>query len=78
MNLSQSHLEQAEAGNLDILPCKIYRIMIRKQWKSQGGIVFFVPIGQATNIPLLGNLGPKIPIRFHVIGDVQARCGYEY
>ena len=42
------------------------------QWKKQGGIVFFVPIGQAANIPLLGNLGPKIPIRFHVIGDVHA------
>ncbi len=32
----------------------------------------FCPLGQATEIPLLGNLGPKIPIRFHVIGDVQA------
>ena len=36
--------------------------------EEQGGVVFFVPIGQATDIPLLGNLGPKIPIRFHVIG----------
>ena len=46
--------------------------------EEQGGIVFFVPIGQASNIPLLGNLGPKIPIRFHVIGDVQARYRYSH
>ncbi|WP_249686018.1 sporulation protein YunB, partial [Bacillus velezensis] len=36
------------------------------------GIVFFVPLGQADNIPLLGNLGPKIAIRFHVIGNVHS------
>ncbi|HEY4623518.1 MAG TPA: sporulation protein YunB, partial [Solibacillus sp.] len=34
------------------------------------GIVFFVPLGQALNIPIIGNLGPKIPIRFHIIGNV--------
>lgn len=45
--------------------------------ESQGGVVFFVPIGQATNIPLLGNLGPKIPIRFHVIGEVSATIDTE-
>ncbi|MBB6453452.1 sporulation protein YunB [Salirhabdus euzebyi] len=30
-----------------------------------------IPLGQATNNALLANLGPKIPIRFTVIGDVQ-------
>ena len=36
------------------------------------GIVFFVPMGQALNLPLLGNLGPTIPIRFHIIGNVHS------
>ena len=31
-----------------------------------------MPLSQAANIPLIGNLGPKIPIRFHVIGNVHS------
>jgi sporulation protein YunB len=71
-NLVELHLAQAEAGNLDMLPLNDDIEYDPEKMEDQGGIVFFVPIGQATNIPLLGNLGPKIPIRFHVIGDVQA------
>jgi len=71
-NLVQTHLEQAEEGNLDNLPYLDDIEYDTEAMEDQGGIVFFVPIGQATNIPLLGNLGPKIPIRFHIIGNVQA------
>lgn len=70
--LVESHLEQAEAGNLDMLPMQDNIQYDPQEMESNGGVVFFVPVGQATNIPLLGNLGPKIPIRFHVIGDVHA------
>lgn len=71
-NLVQTHLEQAEEGNLDHLPYLDDIEYDTEAMEDQGGIVFFVPIGQATNIPLLGNLGPKIPIRFHVIGNVKS------
>ena len=70
-NLVELHLQQAEAGNLEMLPSDGIEYDPQKM-EDQGGVVFFVPMGQATNIPLLGNFGPKIPIRFHVIGDVQA------
>lgn len=70
--LVQTHLEQAEEGNLDNLPYLDDIEYDPSAMEDNGGIVFFVPLGQATNIPLLGNLGPKIPIRFHVIGDVQS------
>ncbi|MFX3675361.1 MAG: sporulation protein YunB [Paenisporosarcina sp.] len=70
--LVQTHLEQAEEGNLDNLPYLDDIEYDTEAMEDQGGIVFFVPIGQATNIPLLGNLGPKIPIRFHVIGSVKS------
>lgn len=33
---------------------------------------FLYHLVRRTNIPLLGNLGPKIPIRFHVIGNVHS------
>lgn len=71
-NLVQTHLEQAEEGNLDNLPYLDDIEYDTEAMEDQGGIVYFVPIGQATNIPLIGNLGPKIPIRFHIIGNVQA------
>jgi sporulation protein YunB len=35
------------------------------------GLVWYVPLGQATNIALFGNLGPKIPVRFTAIGDLR-------
>lgn len=71
-DLVELHLQRAEAGNLDMLPLSDSIEYEPQKMEDQGGIVFFVPIGQATNIPLLGNFGPKIPIRFHVIGDVKA------
>ncbi|MBB2483364.1 sporulation protein YunB [Bacillus sp. APMAM] len=36
------------------------------------GLIYSIPIGRATDNALLGNLGPKIPIKLQVIGDVQA------
>ncbi|WP_318616858.1 sporulation protein YunB [Sporosarcina sp. YIM B06819] len=69
--LVATHLKQAEAGNFDMLPMQNNIEYDPQAMESQKGIVFFVPIGQALNIPLLGNFGPKIPIRFHVIGEVH-------
>ncbi|PIC62857.1 sporulation protein YunB [Sporosarcina sp. P13] len=70
--LVEDHLERAEGGELDMLP-PLGDLEYNPDMTAKGqGIVFFVPLGQATNIPLIGNLGPKIPIRFHVIGDVHA------
>lgn len=71
-SLVQSHLEQAEKGNLSNLPYLDDIEYDKQTMEDQGGVVFFVPMGQAANIPLIGNLGPKIPIRFHVIGNVQS------
>ena len=72
VTLVQTHLEQAEEGNLDNLPYLDDIEYDPNAMEDNGGIVFFVPLSQAANIPLLGNLGPKIPIRFHVIGSVQS------
>ncbi len=36
------------------------------------GIIYEIPLGQATNNALLANLGPKVPVRFTAIGDVQS------
>ncbi|WP_144646018.1 sporulation protein YunB [Priestia megaterium] len=67
----QANLKEAEKGNLDALelPTDI-RIEKSEKLRNQG-IVYQVPLGQATNNALLGNLGPLIPVKFHAIGDVQ-------
>ncbi|MGX9135724.1 sporulation protein YunB [Rummeliibacillus sp. JY-2-4R] len=75
--LVQSHLEEAERGNLDYLPKNEEIEYDTGAMEQDGGIVFYVPLGQATGLPLLGNLGPKVPIRFHVIGNVQVNAERE-
>lgn len=75
--LVEAHLEQAESGNLEMLPMNESIEYDSDAMREEEAVVFFVPMGQATNIPLLGNLGPKIPIRFHVIGDVHANVETE-
>ena len=70
--LVKEYLEQAENGDLTHLPNLENVEYDVGKMEAGDGIVFFVPIGQALNLPLLGNLGPKIPIRFHIIGNVQS------
>ncbi|ASB90646.1 sporulation protein YunB [Bacillus sonorensis] len=34
------------------------------------GVIYNIPLGQTTGNSLLGNLGPKIPVRLNIVGDV--------
>lgn len=70
--LVEEHLDRAESGDLEMLPQSDGIQFDTEEMEKHGGVVFFVPIGQVADIPLLGNLGPKIPIRFHIIGNVHA------
>ncbi|MBB5173531.1 sporulation protein YunB [Texcoconibacillus texcoconensis] len=38
---------------------------------AEDGIIHMIPLGQATNNALLAHLGPRVPVRLSVIGDVQ-------
>lgn len=38
---------------------------------QNGPAIIRFPLGQATNNPLLSNLGPEIPVRFRVVGSVN-------
>lgn len=60
----QSYLDGAEEGNLkDFSDLNIE--------KSKGEILYSVPLGRATDNVLLGDLGPNLPIKLHVIGDTE-------
>jgi sporulation protein YunB len=69
--LVQANLTEAEKGNLEHL-AKLSDLDIETKKNDEEGIVYYVPLGQATNNVLLGNLGPKIPVRFTAIGDVRS------
>ncbi|MBS4200179.1 sporulation protein YunB [Bacillus sp. FJAT-49732] len=68
----QKNLKQAEKGNLEALQAET-GIQIDYGKSSEGeGIVYSFPLGQATKNALLGNLGPRIPIRFTAVGSVRS------
>lgn len=69
--LVKEYLEQAENGDLSNLPNLEYVEYDVGKMQAGDGIVFFVPLGQVLNLPIIGNLGPKIPIRFHLVGNVH-------
>jgi sporulation protein YunB len=69
-NEIQKNLNAAEKGDLASLQ-QLTDVDIEVGPSDQDGIVWNVPLGQATNMALLGNLGPKIPVRFHAIGEVR-------
>ena len=67
----QRNIHTAEKGDLASLG-QITNVEFETNTaKKNNGIVWYIPLGQATNSALFGNLGPKIPIRFNAIGDVQ-------
>lgn len=72
VTLVKEHLELAEQGDLSQLPDLDNVEYDVSEIQDGDGIVFFVPLAQALNLPLLGNLGPRVPIRFHIIGNVAS------
>jgi sporulation protein YunB len=71
-SLVQRNLKEAESGNLSELELMMDVDFEKSKKDKAEGIVYYVPLGQATNNALLGNLGPRIPIRFTPIGDVSS------
>jgi sporulation protein YunB len=39
--------------------------------KNEGGIVYDLPLGMVTDNAILSSLGPKIPVRFTMLGEVK-------
>ena len=71
-NLVQLNLREAEEGNIENLEFITDVEIDEEESKASKGIVYSVPLGQATNNALLGNLGPRVPVRFHSIGNVRS------
>ncbi|MDP4162082.1 MAG: sporulation protein YunB [Bacillota bacterium] len=67
----QKNLKAAENGDLSALENLSDVNFETDKAKTDGGIVWYIPLGQATKNALFGNLGPKIPVRFNAIGNVR-------
>lgn len=67
----QLNLNQAETGNLAEFHADTGIKFDYDRTKEGEGIVYSFPLGLATGNALLGNLGPRIPIRFTAIGNVN-------
>ncbi|MFC3886682.1 sporulation protein YunB [Bacillus songklensis] len=72
IHLVQANLKEAEKGNLSMLEIPADVEIETDEKLRQQGIVYQIPLGQATNNALLGNLGPLIPVKFNAIGDVRS------
>ncbi len=71
-SIVRKNLMEVEQGNLLALEEETEVEFDQVQTSEGDGIVYAVPLGQATNNALLGNLGPRIPVRFTPIGDVRS------
>ncbi len=58
-HLVQKNLKVAESGDLSELELMTDVEFAKKSKDDTDGIVYYVPLGQATNNALLGNLGPQ-------------------
>lgn len=67
----QDNIRLLEEGDLASIGLNDLNLSRDELESLKEGIVVSVPTGKATNITFLTNLGPKIPIRFHYIGDVN-------
>lgn len=69
-NLIQLNLKSIEEGNIDLAEMPQSTIGSYNKEIVNGGIIYEVPLGTITTNAFLSNLGPKVPIKLNLIGDV--------
>lgn len=68
----QLNLKYIEEGKLDLIDIPDTFLMEYKDEKNKEGIIFEIPSGVVFQNALLNNIGPKIPVRLNLIGDIQS------
>ena len=66
------NLKAVENGTIDELSYEDNALGIYNQQDIRNGVIYEVPIGNALGSPLLANIGPRVPVRLHMVGDVYA------
>lgn len=76
-NLIQNNLKAIEEGNIDLIDLEKNTLDKYDKDLLKKGIIYEIPILAATNSSLLSNIGPRIPVRFYLIGDVTSNVETE-
>ena len=71
-NYVQEYIEKVEDGNIDALGVTETIFSNYDIHKLKQGIIYEIPSGVVFSNSLLSNLGPKIPVRISLIGDVTS------
>jgi len=71
-NSIQLYLKQIEEGNTDLLEDSSYTDIVYNKEKLKKGIIYELPIGVVFGNSFLANLGPKIPIKYRTIGNINS------
>ncbi len=69
-NTIQLNLKYIEQGNIELIELPDDVLVDYDKDELKEGIVFKIPSGIVFNNPLLSNLGPKIPVRLNLVGDI--------
>lgn len=72
----QKNINEVEKGNLSQLQ-SLADVEFETAEEELDGLVYYIPLGQATNNVLLANQGPNIPVQFTAIGDVVTDVVWE-
>lgn len=72
-----NNIKMAEEGDLKELE-NISGFEIKEHPGEDEGLVYYIPLGKATNNALLGNIGPQIPVRFNAIGHLESDIKTEF
>lgn len=65
------NLKAIEEGNLHLIDGAEVIFSDYDLHNLKRGIVYEIPLGIISNMPLLANVGPKIPIRFALVGNLN-------
>lgn len=71
-NYVQMYLQKLEIGDIDALGVSDSIFSDIPKDKLKQGIIYEVPSGLIFNNTMLASLGPKIPVRINLIGDVTS------
>ena len=68
-----SNLKELEIGESNILNSCNDLILNSKIISNKKGVIFNIPIGIVTDNSLIANLGPKIPVKIIINGDLETQ-----
>ena len=67
-NTIQANLKLLEEGKLELLDMPDTNLYETEEVSS--GILYYIPFGVVTDIPIIADIGPKIPIKTNLVGSV--------